>query len=173
MSDDEKRAGAVTVAPGDPRYCWNPFRHEPHTFCYDLMDGRTGHYECSDRGDFAAGNIGWTAGLRGTRIPVERVRVLLDTSGERDRQVQRYGYSRYPDGTGRPGDAEEAARLKRICKANGPDEDNWRDIAAEEVSEAFAETDIVKLRGELVQVMAVLAAWVEDIDYRIQLGEHC
>jgi hypothetical protein len=42
----------------------------------------------------------------------------------------------------------------------------WRHIAEEEIYEAFAEEDPVKLRAELVQAAAVLAAWIEDIDSR-------
>jgi len=37
---------------------------------------------------------------------------------------------------------------------------------AEEVAEAFAETDAALLRTELIQVAAVIAAWVSDIDRR-------
>ena len=36
----------------------------------------------------------------------------------------------------------------------------------EEISKALAETDPVKLRAELIQAAAVLAAWIEDIDFR-------
>lgn len=60
---------------------------------------------------------------------------------ERQRQLAKWGEQNHPDGTGRPGDRENADRMRAICKANGPAEDNWRDILAEEVAEAFAETD--------------------------------
>ncbi|MEV0526610.1 hypothetical protein AB0I66_24515 [Streptomyces sp. NPDC050439] len=42
----------------------------------------------------------------------------------------------------------------------------WDGILLEEAYEAVAEADPVKLRAELVQVAAVCAAWVADIDSR-------
>lgn len=93
-------------------------------------------------------------------------RVLNEIRSERQRQNEKFGTLRYPDGTGRRGDIEEALRLKAICKANGPAEDNWRDILAEEKGEAFAETHPGLLRAELVQIAAVAVAWIEDIDQR-------
>lgn len=95
-----------------------------------------------------------------------RIRVSADVRTERDRQEARWGVLSYPDGTGRPGDEETAQALKAACKANTPEQDNWRDILAEEVAEAFAETDPAALRAELVQVAAVAQAWAEDIDRR-------
>ena len=38
--------GQVIVHPGDPRYCWNPYRHDPHDFRYTLDDGTTGAIGC-------------------------------------------------------------------------------------------------------------------------------
>lgn len=67
-------------------------------------------------------------------------------------------------------DLQRANRLKTSfafenSRRSGP---CWRTILAEEVYEAFAETDPARLRHELVQVAAVAAAWVEDIDSRSQ-----
>ena len=39
-------------------------------------------------------------------------------------------------------------------------------VFEEEAMEVLAETDVVKLRKELVQVMAVCAKWIKDIDGR-------
>lgn len=47
--------------------------------------------------------------------------------------------------------------------AAGP---TWLLIALEEALEAFSETDPVKLRAELVQLGAVVVAWIEAIDRR-------
>jgi hypothetical protein len=94
--------------------------------------------------------------------------VAIDVTRERQRQNAKWGELHYPDGTGRPGDAETAASLKAACKANDPASDNWRDILAEEVAEAFAETDPAKLRAELIQIAAVAQAWAEDIDSRTE-----
>lgn len=54
-----------TVRPqfGDPRYCWNPVRHDPHTFRYSYLghdDIRTGVYECDGDGRMAAAVLGVT-----------------------------------------------------------------------------------------------------------------
>lgn len=94
------------------------------------------------------------------------MRVAKDVQAERERQDAKWGEMHYPNGTGRPGDLYFAAGFKAICKANDPTEDNWRDILAEEVHEAFAETDPATLRAELIQVAAVAQAWAEDIDSR-------
>ena len=85
---------------------------------------------------------------------------------ERQKQLAKWGEQSYPNGTGRPGDTEEADRLRATCKANTRDEDNWRDILAEEMAEAFAETDASLLRTELVQCAAVIQAWIADLDSR-------
>lgn len=94
------------------------------------------------------------------------VNVLGDILRERVQQDAKWGEQNHPDGTGRDGDADMAKLDRAKCKANAPDEDNWRDILQEEVSEAFAETHPSALRAELIQVAAVAAAWVEAIDRR-------
>lgn len=91
---------------------------------------------------------------------------MVEVDAERQRQIARWGHQSHPDGTGRPGDREEADRLRAACKANGPAEDNWRDILAEEIAEAFAETDPDLLRVELIQCAAVIQHWIHNIDDR-------
>jgi hypothetical protein len=56
--------------------------------------------------------------------------------------------------------------MRAICKANDPAADNWRDILAEEVAEAFAETDPDRLQTELIQAAAVVQAWIADLRSR-------
>lgn len=85
---------------------------------------------------------------------------------ERQRQIAKWGEQFHPDGTGRPGDRENADRMRAICKANGPNEDNWRDILAEEIAEAFAETNPELLRTELIQCAAVIQHWISNIERR-------
>jgi hypothetical protein len=118
--------------------------------------------------------------------------VLANVAVERRRQDEKWGEQNHPDGTGPDRefidldtlDGDEdfqrdgfithqgAANLFRdICKANGPAEDNYRDILMEEVAEAFAEMDPIALRTELIQVAAVAVQWVEAIDRRAVLGE--
>jgi hypothetical protein len=43
---------------------------------------------------------------------------------------------------------------------------DWTGILLEEVYEALAESDPAKLRTELIQAAAVIAAWVSDLDRR-------
>lgn len=93
-------------------------------------------------------------------------RVYSEIGRERAAQDAKWGEQNHPDGTGRPGDGFQAEMAREICKANGPGEDNWRDILTEEVHEAYAETDPARLRAELVQVAAVVVAWIEAIDRR-------
>jgi hypothetical protein len=85
---------------------------------------------------------------------------------ERQAQLAKWGEQHHPDGTGRPGDRENADRMRAICKANAPAADNWRDILAEEVAEAFAETDPDRLQTELIQAAAVVQAWIADLRSR-------
>ena len=40
------RDGRVIIPPGDPRYCWNGYPHDPHAFHYTLDDGLRGGYDC-------------------------------------------------------------------------------------------------------------------------------
>ena len=98
--------------------------------------------------------------------PTYLSRVEREIRDERERQIAKWGEQNHPDGTGRPGDAAFAEAYKAICKANGPGEDTYRDILAEEVYEAFAETEPARLRTELIQTAAVIVAWVEAIDRR-------
>lgn len=107
--------------------------------------------------------------IPGSWLRAELLTVVDDLVRERHAQDQKWGQQNHIDGTGRHGDADVADLDRAKCKANGPDsdhDDNWRDILQEEVSEAFAETDPQLLRAELVQVMAVTAAWIEAIDRR-------
>lgn len=97
----------------------------------------------------------------------ERAAIFADIALERLAQDLKWGPQRGLDfGTGRPGDREMAAAAKARCDAM-EGAGNWRDILDEEVCEAFAETDPARVREELVQVAAVCAAWIEDIDRRV------
>lgn len=83
---------------------------------------------------------------------------------ERARQDARWGEQNHPDGTGRPGDYGDAVLAQRACDIAA---DNgtltYRHILEEEVAEAFAESDPVRLEAELVQVAAVSVAWIEKL----------
>lgn len=86
---------------------------------------------------------------------------------ERQRQLAKFGDQHHPDGTGGPVMQQQAEAARAACQYladnGGPD---WRAVLLEEVYEALAESDPAALRTELVQVAAVCAAWVHDLDSR-------
>ena len=91
--------------------------------------------------------------------------VLADIRAERARQDAKWGVQNHRDGTGLPGDAMIARNAKADCdRATRNGTLTYRLILAEEVAEAFAERDPMKLRAELAQVAAVAVAWIEKID---------
>lgn len=90
-----------------------------------------------------------------------------EIDAERGRQIRKFGEQHHPDGTGSVHQRDDADRARRFCQdAFGSGYGTWADILAEEVAEAFAERDHIKLRTELLQVAAVCAAWIHDIDSR-------
>lgn len=92
--------------------------------------------------------------------------VLSDVRFERKQQDDRWGIQDHPDGTG-PLFQLHATRMRmdtQVSFAQG--KGTWRHVLLEEVYEALAETDLKKLRAELVQVAAVAVSWVEAIDQR-------
>lgn len=97
---------------------------------------------------------------------------LIDT--ERQAQLTKWGDQHHPDGTG--GYTEiigaDVARMACQSAAEGGYLD-WLHILREEVAEAFAETDPARIRAELIQVAAVCAAWIADIEQRPRPCAHC
>ena len=86
---------------------------------------------------------------------------------ERARQLAKFGDQKHPDGTGTLEQQKYAETARRWCQdAFGAGYGTWADILDEEVAEAKAERDPAKLRAELVQVAAVCAAWIWDLDNR-------
>lgn len=90
----------------------------------------------------------------------------IDT--ERQDQLAKWGDQHHPDGTGLTLDqlawAEEARERCQQAAKDGTL--TWAHILEEEVAEAMAEADPARLREELLQVAAVCAAWVHDLDTR-------
>lgn len=94
-------------------------------------------------------------------------RVTVDMWAERVRQVAKWGPQSHPDGTGYPGSVENANRAKLLTDTAAREgELTWGLIFLEEVAEAMAESAPALLRAELVQALAVGAAWIADIDSR-------
>ena len=104
----------------------------------------------------------------GERIVGTRI-VLALVEEERERQEEKWGRQRHPDGTGpvkmQQAKAEGARAHCEIAAKGGFL--TWEDILAEEVAEAGAEKDLERLRREVIQVAAVAVAWVEDLNERL------
>jgi hypothetical protein len=91
--------------------------------------------------------------------------VFAQATQERHRQRSKWGLQSLPNGTGRHDDWQVAEFYKATTDHNMQDGTlSWRDVLTEEVFEAFAETDTEALRTELIQVIAVAAAWIGDLD---------
>jgi hypothetical protein len=98
---------------------------------------------------------------------------------ERQRQLSEFGEQHHPDMAG-PAQTQRDARdvfdqwaqnYRAINSGTFDPRDpdrrlDWTGILLEEVYEALAESDPAKIRTELVQVAAVCAAWIHDIDSR-------
>lgn len=93
--------------------------------------------------------------------------VATDVCQEVGRQFEKWGEQNHPNGTGNPAKNDRALadmfRIVADSKARSGDL-TWRDILLEEVYEAMAEKDAKPLRGELVQVGAVVTSWIASID---------
>ena len=89
-----------------------------------------------------------------------------ELDAERGRQLTKWGDQHHPDGTN-PLNRDYANDCKARCaRAAAEHRVTWSHILVEEVAEALAETDWPLLRVELVQVMAVCAAWISDGERR-------
>ncbi|GAA1639881.1 hypothetical protein GCM10009733_041280 [Nonomuraea maheshkhaliensis] len=100
-------------------------------------------------------------------VPGSLARVLADVAAERVAQDVRFGMQLLPDGTGGEGTAKESDEARRSTdEAAGGGRLTWRHILAEEVLEAFAESDPERLRAELIQVAAVAVKWTQALDRR-------
>lgn len=110
-----------------------------------------------------------TAAYVGSELPTTPglARHMVDLDQERQRQLAKFGEQYHPDGTSLTEDRERANSARHICQSMARmGQLTWRDILHEEVQEAFAEKDPALLRAELVQVSAVCAAWIADLDNR-------
>lgn len=107
--------------------------------------------------------------------------VLADVAAERRYQIERYGDNAdledgtgphvawVPDDvTGLDGATQIEIKFRRTYEnyeaAYG--KPTWMHLVREEVAEAFAESDPVRLRAELIQVAALAVSWVEKLDAR-------
>jgi hypothetical protein len=95
-------------------------------------------------------------------------KVLCEVADERGRQDAKWGKQNdHPDGTGTQSARASTALIRDAYQqAFARGAGTWSLILAEEIAEAFAESDRAKLRTELIQVAAVAVAWIEAIDRR-------
>lgn len=111
--------------------------------------------------------------------------VAADVRAERARQDTRWGIQDHPDGSGPMLHAltgidatcdyyldhatgRQLASAAQVATMNRAERGivSWADILLEEVFEALAEEDPVRLRAELIQVAAVAQQWASAIDRR-------
>ncbi|MEU6661223.1 NUDIX hydrolase [Streptomyces sp. NPDC046821] len=110
-----------------------------------------------------------TAAYMGSELPDTPglARHMVDLDAERQRQIAKFGDQRHPDGTGSVHQRQAADLARAECEdAFGAGYGTWCHVLFEEVREALAEKYRAKLRAELVQVSAVCAAWIADLDSR-------
>lgn len=94
-----------------------------------------------------------------------RARALGDVLQERFRQELLWGEQNHPNGTSAKVFAKKRDLMRDLTDARAAKgKVSYLDILFEEVYEAAAEEDPVKLREELVQVAAVTVGWIETID---------
>lgn len=106
-------------------------------------------------------------GLSPSEIHAQRqLRILGEVIRERAAQDALFGVQDLPDGTG-AGFVSGADWHRMACDlAFERGEGTYRHVFFEEVFEAAAESDPVKLRAELIQAVAVGVKWLEAIDRR-------
>lgn len=103
-------------------------------------------------------------------VPTEgAAAVIREVGRERIAQNAIFGIQHHPDGTADSPETRWQRDFDRdLCdEATRAGAVTWRHILQEEISEALAEVDPVKLRKELIQCAGVIAHWAEDIDSRI------
>lgn len=94
--------------------------------------------------------------------------IVKEFLAERERQEAKFPNQHIPnfpskmDFAHARAERDQAQELTDRCAEKGVV--TWWHVLREEVFEAFAEEDEVKLRIELKQVMAVAGRWMEDLD---------
>ncbi|MEU3986097.1 hypothetical protein AB0F77_39575 [Streptomyces sp. NPDC026672] len=96
---------------------------------------------------------------------VRQLKIVDDVLNERDAQDARFGVQDLPYGTGDDWLQAMAHVSRNECdRAFAAGKGTFRDVFLEEVYEAMAESDPVKLRAELIQAVAVGVKIIEAID---------
>lgn len=123
--------------------------------CADVGVGVIHHPDCGSE----------FLGAFDTEALARQHQLFYEMVDERNRQDAKWGPADHPNGTGGLTLNLDASIAKAQCQTVfDAGHGTWRHILAEEVAEAHAEDDITKLRAELIQVGAVVFAWLEAID---------
>ena len=102
---------------------------------------------------------------RDLRAIERQINIVADVLRERDAQDAKFGVQDLPYGTGDEWLQAMADVSRNECdEAFAAGQGTFRHVFLEEVYEAMAETDPVKLRAELIQAIAVGVKIVEAID---------
>ena len=111
--------------------------------------------------------------MEGVR-PVSLNEVLTDIASERARETERWGVQTHPFSSASAAVHTALADQWKAHNERVSQDPNasvtWHSIAAEELHEAFAETNLLKIRTEAVQTAAVLVAMIEQIDRQMEEG---
>lgn len=99
---------------------------------------------------------------------IRATRILGEVLVERDKQDAKWGEQNWPSTNDACRDAiPDEATAKEACDtAVREGRCTWAHITIEELAEALAAPDDKSRREELVQLAAVVAAWIECIDRR-------
>lgn len=90
-----------------------------------------------------------------------------EVQAECERQLSKWGVQNHKNGTGLAIYRDYEKVYKRVCEKNKSlGIERWDSILLEEIFEALAEIDPVKLRAELIQAAAVIFTWIDCIDRR-------
>jgi hypothetical protein len=103
-------------------------------------------------------------------MAILRDMILGEVDDERRRQIAKWGDQSHPhvayDGRTLSYWRDQRDFAQRDCDSTGPRDISWEQILLEEVTEALAEPEWPKRRQELIQVMAVCLAEIEDGDQK-------
>ncbi|MEU5976319.1 NUDIX hydrolase [Streptomyces sp. NPDC047315] len=94
--------------------------------------------------------------------------LAVDIDQERQRQIAKWGGRHHRDGAGNVQDQKAAGPARCWCHSALGSGVTWPELLTQVVAQANAESDPDQLRTELVQVSAVCAAWIADIDSRTE-----
>lgn len=129
------------------------------------------------------GTLRYTFGQQLGYVTQRMASIICDVAMERGRQVLKWGDQSHPcvRSETAPKSGWEPAYLQRqaladeqtakmLCqRAFAQGTGTWEHIAREELAEAIAAPNREQRRQELVQTIAVLVAWIEDIDKKARL----